>query len=160
MQHIEICIVFFLDNLTEFLLNLSGDILILILLNSSFSEQLAAFLEGQHQWFIQELELFEAIDILNSLDLILELFSQANENVVEKLANDLEDLHVGFLDFHLKIESNKLTHVSMSEGFLSPEYVADFKDFFEVTHDGHLFVELRGLCKTCLLSKVVKVEDL
>lgn len=94
MQHIEICIVFFLDNLTEFLLNLSGNIFILILFNSSFSEQLAAFFEGQHQWLIQELELFEAIDIFNGLNLILELLFQANENVVEKLANDLENLHV------------------------------------------------------------------
>jgi hypothetical protein len=64
------------------------------------------------------------------------------------------------LEAHLQIESCELTHVSMSKGVLSSENWSDFKDSVQVSHNSHLFVELRRLSKTGLMFEVFKLENI
>lgn len=57
---------------------------------------------------------------------------------------------------HLSIEANKFTEMSVGEGLLGPENVADFIDSFDISHDCHLLIELRGLGKRGFSAKIVE----
>lgn len=159
MKNVKISVVFLLDDLAEFLFNLSRNILSWVLVDSVLFKQLASFSKGQQKRLFKILKFLESIDIFNDLNLSLVLLFQSFENVLENLSDYFGDFKVRFFDFHLSIESHKLTKVSMGKRLFGSENMTDFVDLFDVSHDSHLFIELRRLGKRSLGSKVVKSEN-
>jgi hypothetical protein len=145
MKDVKISVVFLFDNLTQFLLNISRNVLSWVLINSNRFKHFASFLEGQQKWLFEELKLFISVDLFNDLNLSRVLLLESFEDVLEKISNDFSHFEVRLFDFHLSIESDKLAKVSVGEGFFGSEYVTDFIDFLDVSHDSHLFVKLRRL---------------
>lgn len=63
------------------------------------------------------------------------------------------------LDFHLKIETSKLTEMSVSVRVLGSEDGTDFEDSLEISAKRHLFVELWALGEASWLSEIFKSKN-
>jgi hypothetical protein len=63
------------------------------------------------------------------------------------------------VEHHLDIEASELAQVTVGVRVLGTENRADFEHTMHITTEDHLLIELRALCKACLLSEVVKSKD-
>ena len=160
MKHIEICLELLLDNLSQRFLCLSWKILVHVLLNLwvFLIQPSNSFLISDFTDLLRYLEWLERILLVNHLQEMAVSRLQILKYIVEDISNDIEYLEVVLFDCHLKIQSHEFCHVSIGKGVLSSEYWSDFKDSSKVTHNGHLLVELWGLCEAGFSAEVVEFE--
>jgi hypothetical protein len=158
VKHVEVSVVLFSNESAESLLGLSAEIIVDILFVASFLEHLNTVLKVDFDDGVSTLELLEGVLVVDDLKFASEAFLNVFEKEDHQLANQIQNLEVMIFEFHLHIESGELTQVAVGVGVLSAENGSNLEDTLEVTTESHLFVELRGLCKTSILLEVLESE--
>lgn len=103
---------------------------------------------------------FEFELLVNSLQLSSVILLKSAKNIRKELTKEIKQLEVMLLDRHFNIQSNELAHVAMSKRVLSTEHRTNFEHFLEISHDTHLLIKLRRLCKTGFLVEVREVKHI
>ena len=87
-------------------------------------------------------------------------FFNVVEHVREKFTEEVQEFEIVLFDGHFNVETNELTHVSVSEWIFGSKDGSDFKDSLEISHDAHLLVELRGLSKASFTIEIAECENI
>lgn len=160
MQHVKVSVILGFDELTQFSLNLSAQILVHWPFNTIFFQQSNSFFKSQLNDWVFTLKWLKLKLLVDGFELSLISFSELFEHEWEKFSEEVQEFEIMLLYGHFDIQTDELTHVPVSEGVLSSEDWTDFEDFLEISHDAHLLVQLWGLGKAGFSTKVSKVEDI
>lgn len=161
VENVEIGVVLVSDNLSEQLLVLGGQILVVSNILASLSEQLDTLRERQldHLAVLGQLELLNGVLLSNGSNVVSVSLGELREDEDEQLGQHVNDLIVVLLEGHLHIETNELGHVSVSVGVLGSEDGSNLKHSLKVTRHEHLLVQLGRLGQEGITLEVVELEN-
>jgi len=158
MQEIEVRVVFFTDDLTQFALDFRREILVHVLFHAVFFQKTAAFFEGEtgHRGLV--FERLERVLLVDLSQFIGETFVEFCKDVHEHLSHHIHELIIALFDRELDIQTREFAQMTMGVGILSTEHVSDLEHALEVALNCHLFIELRGLSQTGALSEIIEFK--
>mmetsp|Transcript_29381 Transcript_29381/g.68813 ORF Transcript_29381/g.68813 Transcript_29381/m.68813 type:complete len:200 (-) Transcript_29381:1083-1682(-) len=131
VHHEKVRAVLLLDNLAKFLLILGAQILIIVLVDSCLSEELASLGVRELQGRPQVLEILKRVLLPNPLQLVLTAFIDAVKDMDEEVAEHVQDLVVVLIDAHLHVEASEFAQMPPSVGVLCSKYRPSLKDSLE-----------------------------
>mmetsp|Transcript_33463 Transcript_33463/g.75071 ORF Transcript_33463/g.75071 Transcript_33463/m.75071 type:complete len:225 (+) Transcript_33463:145-819(+) len=150
LQHVEVCAILVPYQLSKLALLLCADVLqvrkfrpVLILHTSLPQHGNALGVHEPEVWPDVVRHGLEGILLANDLQLVLKVLPDAFEDLHHKFIRDLQRFPVRFLNLHLEVKPCELSQVATSVAVLCTEDRANFKHPLQVSHDTHLFVQLR-----------------
>mmetsp|Transcript_10822 Transcript_10822/g.29877 ORF Transcript_10822/g.29877 Transcript_10822/m.29877 type:complete len:239 (-) Transcript_10822:16-732(-) len=160
VQHEEICTVLLLDHLPQREFHGPTEIFHPIPDVKAFvMENLHCFWPMQNTRFIRERDGLRVVLFANHFELPRQPLFQPVEDMLEHTVHHLQSLHVMIIDRHLQIQAGKFAQVTSRNGFFGTEHGSDLEYACQVRRDGHLLVQLRGLCQTRGLAEVIRGEN-
>ena len=160
VQDVKVSVVLCFDQLPQLLFSGSIHVILRIHQDSIFSQEGNCFWVFKSQRGLQELEWFCRILLSYCFNFFCINSLQSFEYLYKHLSNDINNLMVMIIKCHFKIQSHKLSQMSMSIRIFSPKNCSNSIDFIKVSSDGHLFVKLRRLSQIRLAFKVRHFEDI
>lgn len=161
VENVKVGVVLLSDNLSEQLLVLGGEILVIADVLAGLSQQLDTLGEGQldHLSVLGQLELLDGVLLSHGGNIVAVSLLQLGEDENEELGQHVNDLVVVLLEGHLQIETGELGHVSVGVGVLRSEDGGNLEHSLKVAGHEHLLVQLGGLGQEGVALEVVELED-
>lgn len=160
MQEIEVRVVFFTDDLTQFSLDFRREILVHVLFHAVFFQKTAAFFEGETRHRSLVFERLERVLLVDLSQFIGETFVEFGKDVHEHLSHHIHELIVALFDRELDIQTREFAQMTMGVGVLGTEHVSDLEHALEVALNRHLFIELRRLSQTGAFSEIIEFKHI
>mmetsp|Transcript_9352 Transcript_9352/g.12406 ORF Transcript_9352/g.12406 Transcript_9352/m.12406 type:complete len:254 (+) Transcript_9352:280-1041(+) len=158
----KVRLVFFLDNVTQFLFIFGRQIFEIILFHTGhITQQLASFCIREFECWSQVLQILKWMLLSYTFQFIFAAFIETIKNGNKQITVNLKNFIVMFLNHHFQIQTSKFTQVTTCVGLFCAENRPRGKDPFKSrTGCRHLFVQLGALRQTSLLAKVIQGEDI
>ncbi len=160
VKEIQVSSVFLTNYLSQFTFHFCWKIFHHVPFNSVFIQKFHSFFECQLRNRFDESERFERELFVYCFKFVLETRLKVFENIREHICESIHQLMVVFFNHHFQIHSCKFTQMSVSMTVLSSEDWSNFKHSLKITHNSHLFVELRRLGQTSSFAEIIQFEHI